>query len=61
MGQYGDRIPAVFAKQENSSSQCLEFRSSVSGNQDNKFNFCYQLNQFEIMFKILDQYDNMIT
>ena len=45
MGQYGDRIPAVFAKQENSSSQCLEFRSSVSGNQDDKFNFCYQLNQ----------------
>ena len=43
--QYGDRIPAVFAKQENSSSQCLEFRSSVSGNQDDKFNFCYQLNQ----------------
>ena len=44
-GQYGDRIPAVFAKQETSSSQRLEFRSSVSGDQDYKFDFYYQLNQ----------------
>ena len=43
--QHGDRIPAVFSKQETSSSQRLEFRSSVSGNKDDKFNFYYQLNQ----------------
>ena len=43
--QHGDRIPAVFSKQETSSSQRLEFRSSVSGNIDDKFNFYYQLNQ----------------
>ena len=43
--QYGSRIPAVFAKQANSSSQCLEFRSSVSGNGDYRFDFYYQLNQ----------------
>ena len=43
--QHGDRIPAVFSRQETSSSQLLEFRSSVSGNKDDSFNFYYQLNQ----------------
>jgi hypothetical protein len=43
-GLYGDRIPAVFAKQLSSSEQVMEFRSSVSGYHDHGFDFSYQLN-----------------
>ena len=43
-GFYGDRIPAIFTNQLSSSEQVMEFRSSVSGNNDHGFDFSYQLN-----------------
>ena len=43
-GKYGDRIPAVFARQLSSSEQIIEFRAALSGKNEIPFDYSYQLN-----------------
>ena len=44
-GDYGDRIPTVFSKRVDSTTQILQFRSSVSDDPDDKFDFPYERDQ----------------
>ena len=55
-GQYGWRIPAIFTKQ-----QVLQFRSSVDGNHDYKFDYNFQLNTVYLIEIIQAKQNNVVT